>query len=265
MQIHASLLNAYDFCPRIIYLKEVMKITPEQSIKKIKGLVGHAVRKELSLRQAKLLGKVHEPEEIEEYLQKELDNVLLDVPYIYKNLLDENDIDYEKYISEVKNELTGEIKIISEKLNDIARELGIYDALKYVTPWKVEYSVKSENLKLSGRIDKVMKQNDKLIPVEIKTSNPSEEGVWEGDRLQTCAYAMLLEDKFNEKINYGFVEYTRVLEQRPVMTTEALRRRVINTRDSIIEILEGKIPEICPHGSGKKCESCGFKDVCYEI
>jgi len=49
------------------------------------------------------------------------------------------------------------------------------------------------------------------------------------------------------------------------MTTEKLRREVINTRDSIIEILQGKIPEICPHGSGKKCEACGYRERCYEI
>jgi len=264
MQIHVSSLKAYDFCPRVIYLKEVIKITPEPSVKKTKGLVGHAVRKELSLRQSKLLSRVSDASEIEKYLLEELDNVLLDVPYIYKNLLDDNNIDYEKYILEIKDEMLSEIKIINEKLKDIIDELGIDDAIKYVTPWKVEYSIKSKNLKLSGRIDKVMKQ-DNLIPVEIKTSNPSEAGVWEGDRLQVCAYAMLLEDKFNEKVPFGFVEYMKIVEQRPVMTTEQLRRRVINARNNVIEILEGKIPEVCSHGSGKKCEACDFKDECYGI
>jgi CRISPR-associated exonuclease Cas4 len=239
-----------------------MKITPDPGIKKTKGLIGHAVRKELSLRQSKLIGKVSDSSEIEKYLAEELDNVLLDVPYIYKNLLE--GMDYEKYILETRAEMLSEIKIINEKLKDVVDELGVKGALQYLTPWKVEYSIKSENLKLSGRIDKVMKQ-DNLIPVELKTSNPSEDGVWEGDRLQTCAYAMLLEDKFNEKINYGYVEYIKIHEQRPVMTTEQLRRRVINARDCVIEILEGKIPEICPHGSGKKCDACDFKDACYEI
>ena len=53
--------------------------------------------------------------------------------------------------------------------------------------------------------------------------------------------------------------------KRPVMTTEQLMRRVINARDNIIEILGGRVPEICPHGSGKKCEACGFRERCYEI
>ena len=264
MQINVSLLNAHDFCPRVIYLKEVMEIAPDASIRKTKGLIGHAARKELSLRQSKLLGRVSCASEIENCLFCELDNVLSDFPYIYKNLLEDNDIDYEKLLAEIKSEMLPEIKIINEKLMLVVDELGIDKALEYVTPWKVEYFMKSENLKLSGRIDKVMKQNNNLIPVEIKTSSPPH-SVWQGDRIQTCAYCLLLEDKFNGKISYGFVEYTKIHEQRPVMTTEQLRRTVINTSDNVIEILEGKVPEICPHGSGKKCEACDFRESCYEV
>ena len=264
MQVNVSLLNAYNFCERTVYLAEVMGISPEQSIKKTRGLVGHAVRKELSLRHSKILGRVSGAKEIEKCLIEELDNVLVDFPYIYKNLLEGNGAGGEKYLAEIRAEMLPEIKIINQKLTCIVNELGTRGAMEYMTPWKVDYTVKSENLKLSGRIDKVIRR-DSLIPVEIKTSNPSESGVWEGDRLQTCAYAMLLEDKLNEKIPYSFVEYARINEQRPVMTTEQLRRRVIVARDSVIEILEGKTPEICPHGSGKKCESCDFKEACYEI
>lgn len=85
--------------------------------------------------------------------------------------------------------------------------------------------------------------------------------------MQTCAYAMLLEDKFQlkEPILFGFVEYTKAQEKRPVMTTEKLRRKVIEARDEIIDIFHGNIPEICPHGNGKKCQSCCYRGQCYEI
>lgn len=39
-------------------------------------------------------------------------------------------------------------------------------------------------------------KKDNYIPVKIKTGKPSE-SVWEGDRLQICAYTMLLEEEFN--------------------------------------------------------------------
>lgn len=263
MKIHVSSLNGYSFCPRNIYLSHVLKIEPEPSRERSYGLIGHAIRKELSLRQSKLLGNIQNTDDIKILLLEELNSILKDIPYIYKEML--QNIEIEGLIPEIRNEVVREIKTMSENLGIMVNEIGIYNALKKITPWKVEYPLESKKLGFSGRIDKVMKE-DTYIPIEIKTGEVPE-SVWEGDRLQTCAYAMLLEEKFRLKkpIQFGYVEYTRAQERRPVMTTEQIRRRVINTRDEIIEILEGKIPEICPHGSGRKCDACGYKERCYEI
>lgn len=263
MKIHVSNLNEYSFCPRSIYLSHVLKIEPEPSRERSYGLIGHAVRKELSLRQSKILKDIQNIENIEILLLEELNSVLNDIPYIYKEML--QSIEIEDLIPEIRNEVVSEIKTVSEKLNLIVNELGISNALKRITPWRVEYPLESKKIGFSGRIDKVMKE-DTYIPIEIKTGDVPD-SVWEGDRLQTCAYAMLLEEEFRLKkpIRFGYVEYTRAQEMRPVMTTEQLRRRVINARDEIIKILEGKIPEICPHGSGRKCDACGYKERCYEI
>jgi len=263
MNVNASTLNQHTFCPRSIYLSKVLKIKAEPTLEQTKGLLGHAVRKELSMRQAKLLGKIQHPDELEAILLQELEQIMQDFPSIYKGML--KDVNYENFISDIKAEVLSEIGTISTKLGILLEELGTEKALKLVTPWKVEYYIKSDMIGITGRVDKVMLE-DTYIPIEIKTGQPSD-GVWEGDRIQTCAYAMLLEDKFalKEPITHGFVEYTRIQERRPVMTTEKLRREVINKRDAIIEILQGKIPEICPHGSGKKCEACGYKERCYEI
>ncbi len=263
MKIHVSSLNEYSFCPRCLYISHVLKIDPEPSRERSRGLVGHAVRKELSLRQAKLLEDIRDTDGIEILLLKELNSVLWDIPHIYKKML--QDIEIEDLIPEIRNEVVREIKTMNERLGIMIREIGIHDTLKRITPWRVEYSLESNRLGFSGRIDKVMKE-DTYIPIEIKTGGVPE-SVWEGDRLQTCAYAMLLEEEFRLKkpIPFGYVEYTRVHERRPVMTTEQVRRRVINARDSIIGILDGKIPDICPHGSGRKCDACGYREKCYEI
>jgi len=262
MRIPVSYLGRYEFCPMTIYLSDVLKLESKPTPEQIKGVIGHTIRKEISLRQARLLGRIQRPEEIEFYILGEIENILNDIPHIYRDKL--GDIEYEKYLSNVSHEIQNEIKIMSEKLEAMVTEIGITDALKRLTPWRVEYSIRSDKLRLSGRIDKVMK-DETYIPVEIKTGNASD-GVWEGDRLQICAYAMLLEDKFGlrKAIPFGFVEYTRIQERRPVMMTEQLRRRVINTRDEIIEILNGRIPEI-PHDNEKKCESCSYRDRCHEI
>jgi len=259
--INASTLNQYTFCPRSIYLSKVLKIRASPTEGQTKGLLGHAVRKELSLRQVKLLEKIQHPDELEILLLQELEQIIQDFPHIYRDML--KGLDYENFIPDIKSELLSEIGVIGTKLGIMLEEIGIKKALKLVTPWKVEYYIKSDTIGITGRVDKIMLDNT-YVPVEIKTGQAAD-GVWEGDRLQTCAYAMLLEDKFKlkEPIPYGFVEYTRIQERRPVLTTEKLRREVINTRDSIMEILQGKIPEICQHE--RKCGSCGYRGRCYRI
>ncbi|MEM2918296.1 MAG: CRISPR-associated protein Cas4 [Candidatus Altiarchaeota archaeon] len=261
MLINVSDINRYVFCPRTIYFSNVLKIAPKLSIEQEKGILGHAIRKEFSLRQAKIIAKIKDIDEIRPILMEELGNILRDIPHIYREKIET--IEIEKILPEIKPEIVEEIKIMEKRVRATIEKFGITEALRRVTPWKVEFSLRSERMKLSGRVDKVMK-DESYFPIEIKTGNPAE-SIWDADRLQVCAYAMLLEEKLNVRIPYGFVEYTRIQERRPVMTSEKLRRNVLYTRDKIFEILSGELPEICPHGSGKKCESCGFKDVCYEV
>ena len=53
-------------------------------------------------------------------------------------------------------------------IEGMIEEIGIKKALKIVTPWKVEYYIKSENLGITGRVDKIMLE-DTYVPIEIKT------------------------------------------------------------------------------------------------
>jgi len=261
VKVRVSALKEHEYCPRVIYLRDVMKIEPKPSPEKTKGLLGHAVRKELSLRQGKILRRASNINEIHDSIMQELKNILADVPFVYKEQLGTTPC--QEYLTLMETEISNEIALMTNRLSVMVSEIGLEEALKLLTPWEVEYPIKSPALNLSGRIDKVMFQQHRY-PVEIKTGEVSE-SVWDGDRMQTCAYAMLLEEKFMQKVPFGFVEYTRVQEQRPVLTTEQLRRDVLQTRDSVLEILDGKVPDICPHGSGRKCESCGYSDVCYTV
>lgn len=263
MRVQVSSLNQYSFCPRVVYLSKILNLVPEFDPERTRGLISHAVRKELSIRQYRLLGRIKDIGELNTVLVLELDRILEDAPHIYVDLL--GVIEYNRYIPVLRREILEEIKVMENKLEFIVEKRGLEGALSIVTPWRVEYTVRSSRLSLSGRIDKVMRDPG-YMPVELKTGSVPD-GVWEGDRLQACAYAMLLEDnlKLKEPIPFSFVEYTRVQEKRPVRTTEQLRRRVLETRDEIGYILDGNIPEICPHGSGRKCQSCGYKRQCYEI
>ena len=227
-----------------------------------KGLVGHAVRRELSLRQAKIVGKVGKPEELVSQLEAELSIVLAEAPRIYREKLFV--LDFNAYVAELEPELHAEIDLLSKNLAELIREVGLEGALEWITPEKVEHTFRSADLDLSGRVDKIMLEDGKHVPVEIKTGRASD-GVWAGDRIQVAGYILLMEEEYGEHIPYGFVEYTRVCDRRPVLASEKLRRSVFETRDEIKKILGGDVPEVCPHGSGKKCESCGLKKECYKV
>ncbi|MCX6695307.1 MAG: CRISPR-associated protein Cas4 [Candidatus Altiarchaeota archaeon] len=258
MIVNASDLSRFEFCPRSVYLTGVLKVSPKPTIEQLSGLVGHYVRKELSFRQSALLGKMKSVRELDVVLKNELDSIASDVPYIYR---DRWSGDCDVILPEVKAEVSRELKTLAEKLSCMVDELGFDESLRKLTPWKIEYDVRSDKLGLKGRVDKVMKE-DRIVPVEIKTGQPSDT-VWEADRIQLCAYCMLIEEKFLENIPSGLVEYTRIQERRPVLATEKLRRKVVHTRDKVIALMEGSVPEICPHGSGRKCESCSLNEECY--
>ncbi|MFH1835649.1 MAG: CRISPR-associated protein Cas4 [Methanobacteriota archaeon] len=262
MSVHVSSLAKYDFCPRVIYLEEVLGVTPKPSEAKEKGLVGHTIRKELSLRQAKALGKIREVSELEKILIEELERIFSEAPRIYVEKLE--GIDYDRILDEIRPQIMGEIKVTLRKLSGLVGEVGLERAQELVTPEKVEYSIRSESLGLSGRVDKIMIEDEKHIPVEIKTGKMGD-SVWSGDRLQVGGYILLCDEKFTQTTPYGYVEYTQACDTRPVLATEKLRRQALEVRDKVEEIIGGNVPEICPHGSGRKCDSCGMKDECYSI
>jgi len=263
MPISASKLTEYLYCPRAVYLGEVLGFETEPTKEQEAGILGHAIRKELSLRQARILKRIKEPEELENRLESELKKILLELPVIYKEKLGE--IDIAETLPQIEDEIAEELKRLTKSLEGMMSEMGIQEALTYLTPWKVEYSMLSSELEISGRVDKIYREPD-IRPSDIKTGEPPEDGIWEGDRLQVAAYALLIEDRFEEPVNHGYVEYSRTAERRPLIVTEKLRRQVLYTRDAVLDIIEGiEVPDVCPHGQTNKCKNCGHREKCYEV
>ncbi|MFH0860203.1 MAG: CRISPR-associated protein Cas4 [Candidatus Altiarchaeota archaeon] len=259
MKVNVSSLNTLEYCPRVVYLRDALRLKPEPTEEMVRGLLGHAVRKELSIRQPRVLECAGDLSRVEERLMDELKTVLEDAPYIYREML--WDLNYAKFVDEIRAQVEGEISAMAFKLRTMVSQLGLAESVKQITPWRVEYTVRSDSLKLSGRVDKVMR-HESIFPVEIKTGQPPQ-GVWSGDAIQVCAYAMLLEEKFNQKIDYGYVEYVRSQESKPVLASEKLRREVILARDSVLGILDGAVPE--PIEDSGKCPACSYRQLCITL
>jgi CRISPR/Cas system-associated exonuclease Cas4 (RecB family) len=256
--INASDLSRLVYCPREVYLCRVLGLEPQDSPQRSRSLVGGAVWRELSMRQPRLLARMRHAEDPGAAVRAELEAVVADVPYIFAERWS---CRHAALLAEARAGLLSEAAGLCERLSCMVDELGFEGALGHVTPWKTEYTVRSEALGMCGRIDKVMGDG---VPVAVKAGRVSDFG-WEGDRVQVCAYGMLLEEGSGAPIRHGFIEYARAGEKRPVMFTEKLRRRVIFARDAVSEILAGAVPDVCPHGQPRKCEGCGLKDACYVV
>ncbi len=266
-RVYASDLNTHAFCPRKIYLSRVLKLGKKPTKEMYRGIIEHILRKELSFRYPRILERVSEPMEISESVDREIDSILKGFPFIYRELVNQSpeDVDCNTILQELVAGLHHETAALHRTLEFMVEEAGLQKAIEEVTPWRIEYAVESRELGISGRIDKVLRRNNIYIPVEVKTGRvPS--SVWWGDRLQVAAYSMLLEEELDSvDISFSIVEYTRSSERCPVKVTERLRRAVLETRDDIIRILGGFVPEVCCHGNNNKCSVCSFKTECHNI
>lgn len=260
MNVNVSNLREYLFCPRSVYLSVVLGTEPDTSEEDLKSRLLHAVRKELSLRQSRVVSKAKCSDWLERMFLDELENILNDVPYIYRELLSGNPV--EKYLPQVGNHVLIEIRIMADNLGLLVDDLGLDETLSRITPLKTDYTIRSDELGLSGRIDKVMSE-EFVYPVDIRTGKAGA-GVWKGDMVSVCAYSILLEEDLHleKPVSYGFVEYVKIQEKRPVMNTEKLRREVLRIRDSFLTTCEGDIPDVLPMWEFRKCRSCRFREAC---
>jgi len=260
-----SKLRRYAFCPLLLYLDETLHLEPEPSYEQWYGRVGHCIRYELSLRNHKVLREVKDPKislsGLNTLFLIELENIKQEVPFIYKDeLLALTDV--EIMLEQAAKEISLELEGLARRARSVIRETCLLgdELAGALTPWKAEFPIRSKKLGLSGRLDKIEKRDGRLIPVEIKTGRPAPY-VWDSDKLQLAAYAMLLEERFDVSVPYGFVEYTRINEKRPVIIDGKSRRDLLALKKEVEEFLEsGEKPMV--ERNKNKCRKCGFKGVC---
>ncbi len=264
MPVAASTLAEHLYCPRGVWLRHVAGIAPAPTPDHDRKLLAHLIRREYSLRTPKILRKAGSPDDIRDLVENEFDALAEDLPIVYRERFEDQALS--GLLATARREGAPERDRYADALAALMRELGKGPALLSVTPWKSEYGLRSDGLRLAGRIDKVRKVEGITQPVTIRTGAAPEDGVWEAERLQSAAYALLLEDRFGETVSWACVEYTQALEHRLVHVTEKLRRQTLAIRDDVEQVISQKQPpDICPHGYGNRCAGCGLKESCYEV
>ena len=240
--IHVSEITTYLKCPRMCYYtskgNELLTYTPP-------GYLERIILKELALTYGLAAGK----EDILSILNSELDRISKEIRIIYRAELDGVEDDA----------LLGAASTVRSVLGDICSNLSLNAGYYANSQVEIEPLLHSEKFGLSGSPDRLIKIDEIPVPSIIKTGSMPENGVWQGDRLQLTAYAMLVEDKYNSVVERGFVEYARWGTVREVTIKRHERRKVLQIRDRIKKIQDGFMPE---RPKDAPCERCGFAGLC---
>jgi len=268
--ISVSLLSSYDYCPRKLFLEQVLKliVMPREAV--VKGSIRHEVHDRISKAEEVFVKSVKHETNYAELLEnyKKLHSDLLNQSIIKnKNKLSELKISLPEFFKETWPLVLDETKDRAFNLHNFIKANKVFgeELWKELSPKiETEYYVASEELQLKGVIDKLEIYENRLVrevvPYELKTGSAPREGVWPGHKVQVGAYVMLLE-KNKMFVREAFVKYLDVGEARPVMMNPFLEKRIIETRDAILKLFKGKeIPCICDNTN--KCSSCNLKEQC---
>jgi CRISPR-associated exonuclease Cas4 len=114
-------------------------------------------------------------------------------------------------------------------------------------------------LRLAGKPDYLVEQEDgRIVPVEIKSS-PAPELPWPGHVMQLLAYCRLVEATFGIRPTHGILQYTD--RAFSVDYTETLEQDLLDTLHEMNR--DQRALEVDrDHQEPRRCASCGFRQRC---
>lgn len=269
MNVSVTLLSAYDYCSRKLFMSNVLKLIEPPKEAMTLGSIRHKTFEEINDHEESIVKSVRKNTSFEDLFDK--------IKKIYGNILRRNVRDRKEELksfglhlpSVFKNSWPSIMREANERTKNIFEfmnrtKLEGEELWQELTP-KISSEVKiiSNNLKLIGVIDQVRNYTQYLEPVELKTGSAPSEGVWSSHRLQIGAYIMLLREERNNSYNKGIIRYLDTATTRKVILNPFLETEVLKQRDKVISLLSGSsLPERTKNI--KKCSSCPFKDTCYD-
>ena len=245
--ILVSDITAYLRCPRLVYFRNVYQNKQKNINEKY---LSHLILKELALTYHHALASC----DVAETLHIELDRIINELPVLYRAEL--SDVNRSMILSAASGI---DIDAIGSRIAESIQRTGREELRTKITPCAVEYTMYSGALGIAGSPDKLVRADGCVHPSMVKTGNVPDCGVWKPDRLQITAYAMLVEETFGKVVEYGIVEYARFFEIREVAIKHRDRRRVLELRNRIRMIRDGRMPD---RPRDAPCDLCAYTEDC---
>lgn len=128
-------------------------------------------------------------------------------------------------------------------------------------PCRVEQSITSRRLRLTGKPDYIYDTQGLMVPVEVKSRPAGRDGPRQSDVMQVLTYCVLIEDVWGAPVSHGIIEYADKKYVVPYGPEE--RQKVLDTAAAIrLAYWTGKADR--SHEEPWRCGPCGYRarDIC---
>jgi len=268
MKISVSMLSAYLFCSRKLFLQQVLALKEPPKESTILGSLRHEIYDFINRSEEKIVTTIKEKIQYNE--------LITTYKSFYSKALREKIIKNKSRIKEVNLDIVDvfkktwplildEAEIRAKNIFDFIQKYNVYghDLWEKLTPKIIsEIWVDSDKLQLKGIIDKVEIYENGYVPIELKTGKMPKEGVWPGHKVQIAAYSMLIEEKFKTEVKEGFVNYLDAKQTRHIAINPFMRQEILDLVKEVQEMLKSHdLPNYCKNKN--KCVNCGLRETCY--
>ena len=254
--IPVTALSSWIRCPRQFYTSYVLEIQEPPKDVMILGLIKHKLHEAMSQEEEKVVLALKPQDRIQEIFHTNFVKLLKSIVTNQANALRMVSVPLTEAFQKAVPIIEFEAADKAARIMPLIKQGLVGEELwNSITPKvKPEYSLQSKKLGLKGRIDRLEYYDTALVPVELKSGNPPNEGVWEGHRIQAASYALMLEDKFSTIVPEAIVHYVDHNSRRPVVLNPFLREYVVTTAAAVRACLESKdLPEGCGR---ENCTAC---------
>lgn len=253
--INVTDITGYLYCPRKLWLK-LNGVKEPLNSKMVLGIIRHKIFDSFNKIESSIVSSLEKAEKnyIKNAYFSVLEKIISEVHSSNFNMAVNFGISKELVSESVmelmQREISLRIRSILEIMGKGLRGKELWRELKpkYLT----EFEIISPELGLKGRVDRVRVGNE-ILPYEIK----SRLEIYDSDKIQLSAYALLLEKEFNKKIDKAIVE--AMSKQQIIEITPEMKSKVLEIAEKIRNLSE---PQFSSNFA--KCNKCALKDVCFK-
>jgi len=267
--VSATQLSSYLYCPRKLFLSNVLLVEEPPKQELVKGKIWHETHESINNAEEKLVCSINTKnyQDIFDIYRKQYSQILRNVIIKNKSALKEFNISLLDIFTDYWPCFEEEAKGHALNVVNFIERHDVYgnELWEKLTPKILsEQYFKSTKLMLSGIIDVLEVHanngNTVYIPVELKTGKYPDKGMWDGHKIQLAAYILLLEDA-GKPVSEAMIKY-RGTEKRTLQMNTFLKEEVLDLIKKTNALLDSMtLPDMVDNKN--KCKSCHFKETCY--